>query len=273
MKDKGISKKRLTSRRGILAGLSVLLVALMVLAACGEAATATPEAMEEPTVAPEPTAVPDEPDDAPAPTAAPTSRMTLRPRLRLPDEPDDEDTGTGLRPRSEWTEENPATFEELEAEIEKYRGASFVFTSWGGAYQAAQRQAYIEPFVAKFGIEIVEEEPDVLRPDSGDGRDGQLQLARDGRRRPRTVGADRAWQPARARHERSRQPQPRRDCPNAIRRRRRHHLVDGAGLQHGCISQGRDHGLDCVLRQGQLPWTSERERRLQGQLVLRSSGP
>ena len=61
-----------------------------------------------------------------------------------------------LRPRGEWTVEEPATFEELEAEIEKYRGSSFVFTSWGGRYQAAQRQAYLEPFKEKFGIEIVE---------------------------------------------------------------------------------------------------------------------
>ena len=57
---------------------------------------------------------------------------------------------TGLRPRSEWTEEEPVTFEELEAEIEKHRGESFVFTSWGGAYQSAQRQAYIEPYEQQF---------------------------------------------------------------------------------------------------------------------------
>ena len=62
MKEKGM--RRRLSRRGIFAGLSILLIALMVLAACGEAATATPEAMEEPTAMPEPTAVPDEPDDA-----------------------------------------------------------------------------------------------------------------------------------------------------------------------------------------------------------------
>ena len=95
--------KRFKKRRGVLAGLSILLAALMVLAACGEAATATPEAKEEPTAMPEPTAMADEP-------------------TAMPD--------TGLRPRSEWTEEEPVTFEELEAEIEKHRGESFVFTSW-----------------------------------------------------------------------------------------------------------------------------------------------
>ena len=42
---------------------------------------------------------------------------------------------------------------------DRYRGSSFVFTSWGGAYQAAQRQAYVVPFSEQFGIEIVEESP------------------------------------------------------------------------------------------------------------------
>ena len=161
MREKAIRKKRFTRRRGILAGLSVLLVVLMVVAACGEAATATPEAMEEPTAMPEPTEAPDdamdEPDDA---MDEPDDAMDEPDDAMEPTAmPDDAMEETGLRPRSEWTEENPATFEELEAEIEKYRGASFVFTSWGGAYQAAQRQAYIEPFVEKFGIEIVEESP------------------------------------------------------------------------------------------------------------------
>ena len=66
---------------------------------------------------------------------------------------------TGIRPRSEWTEENPATLQELEWEIERYRGSSFEFTSWGGVYQAAQRQAYIIPFQEKFGIDVVESSP------------------------------------------------------------------------------------------------------------------
>ena len=66
---------------------------------------------------------------------------------------------SGLRPRSEWTVENPATLQELEAEIERYRGASFHFTSWGGAYQVAQRQAYLIPFQERFGIRVIEKSP------------------------------------------------------------------------------------------------------------------
>jgi putative spermidine/putrescine transport system substrate-binding protein len=57
--------------------------------------------------------------------------------------------------------DNPATLPEIEAELEKFRGSSLVFTSWGGAYQAAQRQAWLIPFQAKFGIEIIEESPTV----------------------------------------------------------------------------------------------------------------
>ena len=57
--------KRFKKRRGVLAGLTILLVALLVLAACGEAATATPEAMEEQTAMPEPTAMADEPTAMP----------------------------------------------------------------------------------------------------------------------------------------------------------------------------------------------------------------
>ncbi len=82
---------------------------------------------------PTPTPVP-----APTPTPAPT---------------------TGLRPRSQWTESNPATLAEIEAELERFRGDNLVFVSWGGAYQAAQRQAYLVPFQEKFGIQIIEESP------------------------------------------------------------------------------------------------------------------
>lgn len=145
MIKKAYKRKGLTKRRGILAGLSLLLVALLILAACGEAATATPEAMEA-TAMPEPTAMSEEPDDAMEPTA-----MADEPTA-MADEPTAMPEDTGLRPRSEWTTDNPATLEELEAEIENYRGSSFVFTSWGGAYQAAQRQAYVIPFTEKFGI-------------------------------------------------------------------------------------------------------------------------
>ena len=63
----------------------------------------------------------------------------------------------GLRPQSEWTVDNPATFEEIEAELQKYRGGSLVFASWGEAYETAQNQAYISFFEEQFGVEIVTE--------------------------------------------------------------------------------------------------------------------
>lgn len=127
------SGKGLSGRRGMLALFAVLALTLLVAAACGAAATATPEPtamMEEPTAMPEATAMMEEP------TAM---------------------AETGLRPQSEWTVENPATREEIEAELEKYRGSSLVFSSWGGAYQAAQRQAYAIPFTYQFGIEVVDD--------------------------------------------------------------------------------------------------------------------
>ena len=67
------------------------------------------------------------------------------------------DSSTKLRPMSEWTIESPATREELEVELEKFRGDSLVFASWGGAFQDAQRQAYLLPFQEKFGIQITED--------------------------------------------------------------------------------------------------------------------
>ena len=153
-----IYEKRLG--RGLISGrrffvlLTLLALALLIAAACGEAATATPEAMpEEPTptammeeesdeAMPEPTAMmeDEEPDEA-MPEPMPTAMMEE----------------TGIRPKSEWTEENPATKEEIEAELQKYRGSSIVFSSWGGAYQAAQRRAYAIPFTEQFGIEIIDD--------------------------------------------------------------------------------------------------------------------
>ena len=65
----------------------------------------------------------------------------------------------GLRPRHQWTADNPATFEEIEAELRNYRGQRLNVVSWGGAYQAAQRQAYFIPFAEKFGIQLVEDSP------------------------------------------------------------------------------------------------------------------
>ena len=60
---------------------------------------------------------------------------------------------------ADWTADAPGTFEEIEAELENYRGQSLSVTSWGGAYQAAQRQAYFLPFQEKFGIQLIEDSP------------------------------------------------------------------------------------------------------------------
>ena len=150
----------LFSGRRFFALLAVLALAFLIAAACGEAATATPEATTDDSAAmPEPTAVPDEPDDVmPEPTAVPDEPDDVMPEpTAVPDEPDDAMEETGLRPRSEWTVENPATKEEIEAELEKYRGHSLVFSSWGGAYQAAQRQAYGIPMGDQFGIEVIDD--------------------------------------------------------------------------------------------------------------------
>ncbi len=62
-----------------------------------------------------------------------------------------------LRSRDQWTVANPATREEIEAELQKYRGRRLVFATWGGAYEAAQNRAYMIPFEEQFGIELVTE--------------------------------------------------------------------------------------------------------------------
>ena len=110
--------------------VSLALVALLIVAACGESATATPEtedAMPEPT----PTAMMEEPDEP----------------------------STSLRPISEWTVDNPATHEEIEAALSAHEGGSFTFVSWGGSYQEMQRQAFLIPFAEKFGVNIIEDGP------------------------------------------------------------------------------------------------------------------
>ena len=152
-----IGKKRIkmSRRRAIFGALGLLLAVLLVVAACGEAATATPE--------------PDEPDDAmdepaddamdepaPTPTAVPGEVVTA---TKAPEPDDEEAMEPTLRPLSEWTAEEPATFEEIEAELANYKGQSLDVVSWGGAYQAAQRQAFMLPFQEKFGIQIVEDSP------------------------------------------------------------------------------------------------------------------
>ena len=124
--------RRVKSRRTVLGFLTILLVLVLAAAGCGAAATATP-APGEPTTAPQPTA-----------TTPPSE----------PDTPE-----TTIRPLSEWTPENPATLEEIEAELETRRGESFTFISEGGAFQAAVRRAWLDPLREKFGLGIVEESP------------------------------------------------------------------------------------------------------------------
>ena len=155
----GYRGKGLTRRRTLLGLFAVLALALLIAAACGEAATATPEptaAMEEEAM-PEPTAMMEEEgDDAMEEEEEAMPEPTPTAMMEEEEEPDAMDE-TGLRPRSEWTVENPATREEIEAELAKYRGQSLVFSSWGGAYQSAQRQAYGVPFGEMFGIEIIDD--------------------------------------------------------------------------------------------------------------------
>jgi putative spermidine/putrescine transport system substrate-binding protein len=110
--------------------LSLALAALLIVAACGESATATPE-----------------PEEA-MPEATPTAMME-----------EDAEPSTGLRPISEWTVDNPATHEEIEAALAAHQGGSFTFVSWGGSYQEMQRKAFLLPFAEKFGVNIVEDGP------------------------------------------------------------------------------------------------------------------
>ena len=106
--------------------------------------TATPPTpVPAPTPVPTPTSI-----SIPAPTPTPTET----PNPPLPDP-------LIIRSMSEWTAENPASFEEIEAELQKYRGETLNVTSWGGTYQPAQRQAYFQPFQQKFGIQIIEDYP------------------------------------------------------------------------------------------------------------------
>ena len=127
-------RQRFTRKWTLLAVLSVLAIALLVGAACGESATATPEP-------------PDEPD-------------TTMDDGDADDAMDGDDAMVShVRPKSEWTAEEPATLEELEAELANWRGQSFTQTSWGGGWQAASRQAHMTPFAEKFGIQVIEDSP------------------------------------------------------------------------------------------------------------------
>ena len=140
-------KMSLGRRRFIVGALGLVLALMLVVAACGEAATATPE----------PTAMMEEPTPEPAMEEEATATAVPAAVVTATSEPDPEPAGP--RPMSEWTADNPGTFEEIEAELANYEGQSLNVVSWGGAYQAAQRQAYFLPFQEKFNIQLVEDSP------------------------------------------------------------------------------------------------------------------
>ena len=147
--------KRIATAKGMAFSiLSLLLVAMLVVVACGEAATATPEP-DTTTEEPQPTAAPQ-----PTATAVPGQVVTATEEPTEPEpEPTEPEPVSTLRPRDEWTVENPATLAEIEAELEKYRGESIIVLGPGGAYTAAARQAYFIPLLEQFGIEVIEDTP------------------------------------------------------------------------------------------------------------------
>lgn len=53
----------------------------------------------------------------------------------------------------------PLTAAEIDKRLEKFRGDSFVFVSWGGAYTKAQRNAFLDPFEKKYGVKIITDAP------------------------------------------------------------------------------------------------------------------
>jgi len=63
------------------------------------------------------------------------------------------------RAMSDWTSENPATFEEIEAELAKHSGEKFILMSTGGAWSATVRKAWLQPLIDKFGIDIRDDSP------------------------------------------------------------------------------------------------------------------
>ena len=160
-----IYKRKVTRRRTVVGLLSILMVLMLVAVACGEDATATP--VPSTTTSVPPTSVPatsvpatSVPATSVPATSVPATSVpaTSVPATSVPATAIPAPT-TGIRPVSEWTIENPGTMAEVEVALETHRGESFIFTSWGGAYQAAQRQAWLIPFQEKFGIEIIEDSP------------------------------------------------------------------------------------------------------------------
>ncbi len=128
-------KRGPTWQRAVILVLGVLALSLLIGVACGETSTPTP--------------VPEAATSVP-PTATAVVTATLEPAT----EPE-----VTLRPRDEWTVENPATLAEIEAELEKHRGESIIIVGPGGAYQAAMRQSFFIPLQERFGIEVVEDNP------------------------------------------------------------------------------------------------------------------
>lgn len=63
------------------------------------------------------------------------------------------------RSMSEWTAEQPATFEEIEAELAKHKGEKLILMSTGGAWSATVRQAWLQPLNDKFGLDIRDDSP------------------------------------------------------------------------------------------------------------------
>ena len=167
------SLNKVTRKKAMLGAFSLLLVMLMVVVACGDAATPTaipataepaaPAATAEP-AAPAATARPAAPAATTAPAAPAAPVATKAPgqvlvATKAPVAPAPAPSTGGVRPISDWTEAEPATLEEIEAALETYRGSSLNITSWGGSWQGYVRQAYWAPFTEKFGIQIVEDSP------------------------------------------------------------------------------------------------------------------
>lgn len=49
--------------------------------------------------------------------------------------------------------------EQLTERLKKFKGKTLTVVSWGGSYQAAQRNAFFTPFAEQFGINVVEDSP------------------------------------------------------------------------------------------------------------------
>ena len=174
--------KKITRGRTVVALLGLMLVVvLLVAAACegppgppgsagptgpagatGSAGPAGPQGPQGPAAGeqPLPTATPVPPTAVPVPTAAPVPTATPDPTA-------------ALRTEDQWTKENPATLEEIEAALEHHRGESFVYVSWGGSDTAARRQAFSTPLHEQFGINVIDDTPPEFRQGNYHGGDGK----------------------------------------------------------------------------------------------------